>query len=110
MKYLGAACALLLSAPAWALDFRRNDAFDYAQEAAAAAVRAEALCSGPINRRGSCPMRPEFRREAIAAMGRANIAIDNFYAKCEIVYRGDMSSCDILMGAFLAKAREKVDP
>lgn len=43
-------------------------------------------------------------------MSRANVAIDNFYVKCEVVYRGDMSSCDMLMGAFLAKAREQAGP
>lgn len=100
--------ALLLVAwlPASALDFNQNDAFDYAQEAAASAVQAEAFCTGPINRHGNCQMRPGPRRDALIAMSRANVAIDNFYVKCEVVYRGDMSSCDTLLGAFLARARE----
>ena len=108
MRYVSAACALLLSAPVWALDFERNDAFDYAQEAAAAVARAESLCTGPVNRRGRCPERSGVsRRDAVMAMSRANVSIDNFYLKCEVVFRGDLSACDVMLGAFLTEARAR---
>lgn len=83
-----------------------NDAADYAQVAALAAVQAESLCTTPINRRGMCTPRGGPNKAAAIAMSRASIAIDNFYLKCEIVFRGDMSTCDVMMGAFLAKARK----
>lgn len=105
-----AAVLFLFCLPAMALDFERNDAFDYAQEAALAAVRAEALCDTHINRRGRCNPEAGHMQEARSAMIRAGAAIESFYLKCEIVYRGDMPSCDTLMGAFLARAREQMAP
>lgn len=108
MRHPAIALAVLVVSPAWALDFWRSDAADYAQEAAMAAVKAESLCTAPINRRGHCPERADvLRRDAVIAMSRANVAIDNFYAKCEIVFRGDLSACDVMMGAFLAEARSQ---
>lgn len=106
MRRGAVALVVLLTSHAWALDFQRNDALDYAQEAAAMIMRAEALCTTPINRLGKCEPRGGPNRRAFLAMSRANAAIDNFYLKCEIVFRGDMASCDAMMGAFLAKARE----
>lgn len=43
-------------------------------------------------------------------MSRANVAIDNFYTKCEIVFRGDLSACDVMLGAFLNDARARTSP
>lgn len=107
MKRAAAAVAFVLVSPAWALDFWRSDTADYAQEAAAMALQAESLCITPINRRGKCEPRGGPNRTAFLAMSRANVAIDNFYAKCELVFRGDMSTCDVMMGAFLNEARQR---
>lgn len=110
MRHPAVALAVLVVSPAWALDFWRSDAADYAQEAAAMALQAESLCITPVNRRGKCEPRGGPNRTAFLAMSRANVAIDNFYAKCELVFRGDLSTCDVMMGAFLTKARERVAP
>lgn len=92
---------------AFALNFRTNDAIDYAQEAARFAVAAESYCTDLIGRDGRCTYRAGRSPQAVQAMNRAAIAIEGFYLKCEIVMRGDRSICDVMMGAFLNEARDR---